>query len=454
MRLNKYLITFIIFLCLSQQAAAAPSTDLAKVFGAIATDANSREVFDFLSGKAPLQLGPERQFSKLEIYFEKPVKIDRIKLETCGEVLADGADLYLNFDEVFRFREGGRRDLDFNFSNGGKEIYVQAIVINFRRSSSVCLKKMSLELAGQPLELKVPKLILTRIETGRSHSQLENLFDSKLQTYLKLKLESGPAFIKLKWQENVSLDQILIWPGNFIDDILFRHFARPKEIEVQCDQDSKVQFSLMDEMLPQSIKLGKSYKCKTIKILFLSSFLGQKYPKEMAISEIRFLDNGQILSPDMSDAEDLKKEKIEGEFAKSNLSQILERQLISVETPKASVLRLHADGSFFLRGFDELAKENENFYIVGEMAPTSIKKNRIKMTLRGIKRSSTLEMDSLTCGRKCFQKNDYSNEKFYFEQDIQVRKGRDGFYRIDTLLPKKLRRIDFTSIRFLLDRSL
>lgn len=452
------MITLLIsFLFQFHTSANAQDLNSAIVLNARATNVTAKELFGFLNSESRLQFNEAQQFSKIEIIFHEKLKMDRVSIETCGENFKDGVDFYLNYDEEFKFFEGGRNLISYDLTQdskgekGPKE--VAALTINFRRNTALCLKSISFYLGTKTFRLSPSELVKVKLNSSKNAKGEQNLFDSKLNSYLRFSASTDPSFLSVKFDQVKELTHLLIWPGNFTNDTLFKKYSRPKKIEVECDHNEKEGFELRDEMVVQKIVLSKVQKCGVLKISVTSSYAGIS-SGETQISEVRMLNDEKVFLPDQSSSEIKLQSLNESRFEDADLGEVLEKQLISVETPRPSMLRVHKDGSFFLRGFDELAKENETFYIIGEMQPMLTKTNRIQLLLTGIKRSSTLEMDSLSCGRKCFQEKDYSNEKFFFEQKIQIRRGKDGFYRIDTLAPKKQRRIDFTSIRFLIDHSL
>jgi hypothetical protein len=420
------------------------------VVAAKVTGATSKQVFDFLKAAAPLRDLPASQFVKLEILFLKPTLIDQIRIETCGEAFQDGIDFYVNFDESFYFLEGGKNFVSFENTKARE---VEALTINFRRNSGLCLKNIVFKQNGQTLSLRAPILIDAKPDLSKKNYQ--SLFDSKLNSYVKIISVDERPVMTFAFKSPLQLDQMMIWPGNFTTDLIFKKYSRLKNFDFQCDRGPLMSLELKDELSPQLIKVTDDEKlsCQKINLRLNSVYQGSAFA-ELALTELRFLKDGQVYLPDISEFEKRDQQKIQTELAGSGLLEMLSRQLISVETKTPFVMRLHPDGTFFLHGVDELAKENTSFYILGDFVPESIKKDRIKLKLRGIKRSSTIEMDSLSCGRKCFSANDFSLEKYYFEQEIQIRKGKDKFYRIDTVAEKKLRRIDFTGVRFLIDHSL
>ncbi len=430
----KFLVGLLVLVSLHAQAQS--------IVAARMTNLTSNEVFRFLSSIQNLEIKSEQQFSKLEFILKNRIKVDRVSIETCGEPFQDGVDLYINYNDEFKFVEGGKKILNFDL----KSKDVEAITFNFRRSVTFCLKKVSLEFDGHNLPITVPQVFSAKTDDF-------NLFDSKLNTFAKAKSLKHPMVVTVKPQNPIVFDQIMLWPGNFTNDIIFKNFERPKELKVGCDQKPQQSFELADVMKIQYVKMSQALSCQNLRLEFISGSEGSEV-KELVVSELRFLNGEQILIPDLSGFENRRKKEIMSEFEKSDLSKVLERQLLSIETPIASMIRLHADGSFFIHGFDELAKENDSFYVIGEMTAKAVQKGRIDLHLKGIKRSNRLEMDSLSCGRRCMSENDFSSEKDFFEEDFLLRRGRDGFYRIDTTTQKKDRRIDFTSVRFLLDHSL
>ncbi len=420
------------------------------VVAAKATGATSKQVFDFLNAAAPLKDLPASQFVKLEILFLKPTLIDQVRIETCGQPFQDGIDFYVNFDESFLFLEGGKNFVSFE-NNQAK--LVEAISINFRRSSALCLKNITFKQNGQTLPLVAPILINARFDSMKKNEA--ELFDSKLNSYIKVVSVAQKPVMTFTFQKPLAMDQMMIWPGNFTTDLIFKKYSRLRNFDFQCDKGPQVNFELNDELSPQILKLSEvdDLNCQKINLRLNSIYPGSTF-SELALTELRFLKNQQVYLPDISEFEKKDQQKNETDLAAAGLLEMLSRQLISVETKTPFVMRLHSDGTFFLHGVDELAKENTSFYILGDFVPSVIKKDRIQLKLRGIKRSSTIEMDSLSCGRKCFSSKDFSLEKYFFEQEIQIRKGKDKFYRIDTVAEKKLRRIDFTGVRFLIDHSL
>lgn len=449
---KKVVFIFILF-NLGFYTEASTSNKEATVVSAHATNATSKAVFEFLNGNSPLLMSADQQFSKLELILQKKVRLTGISIESCGEPFSDGIDFYLNFDENYKFLEGGKKLMFYNFLETNRFLDVAAIVINFKRNAALCLKKITLISADGPLAVKAPRVLSAKVEVAAGLNDYQKLFDSKLSSFAKVPSPEPPTGILVKWNREQEVDQLMLWPGNFTDELQFKKYARPEYVELSCDRKIKENLIVKNQMIPQILKLPTVFKCRTLGLFFKSNYAGAG-TQELAISEIRFLNGDDVFQPDLSQIEQQAQARVRAKFTEANLTAVIEHQLLSVETSRPSMLRLHADASFFLRGFDELANENESFYVLGEMSVIGVRKNRIKLMLRGIKRSSTLEMDSLSCGRKCFQESDFSNEKYFFEQQIQVRKGRDGFYRIDTLSAKKFRRIDFTSVRFLLDHSL
>ncbi len=439
-------LVLLIFMTFLGARAQVDSPVTASVVAARATGVTSQQVFSFLNSESPLVALPDAQFIKLEMLFLKATNFDQIRIESFDKAFQDGIDFYLNFDDNFRFQEGGK---DFVVFDNLKTPEVEAVAINFRRNSGLCLKNIEFKLHGQKLNLKAPILVDTKFDLSKH----KNLFDSKLSSYVKIVSVEQKPIISLSFLKALNLDHIMIWPGNFMTDLIFKKYSRLKNFDFQCDHGTYQSLNLEDQLSPQLLKLSGEMKCQKINLRLNSIYPGSQFP-ELALTELRFLNNDQVYLPDISDFEKKDSLKVQSEFAASEFSDLLTRQLISSETKYTFILRLHADGSFFLHGVDELSKENTSFYILGDFVPVSLEKNRIKLKLHGIKRSSTIEMDSLSCGRKCFSANDFSNEKYFFEQDILIRRGKDRFYRIDTLAEKKSRRFDFTGVRFLIDHSL
>ena len=411
------------------------------------TNFTSREVFEFLNGARSLKTKSEQQFSKLEFIFKTGVKMDRVSVESCNEPFQDGADIYSNYSDEFKFIEGGTKILKFDLPRAN----VEAVTINFRRNVTFCLKKIVIESEGHEIKITAPQIFSAKFTAAPKNAL--NLFDSKLNTYMMATNPKHPLELELKLNEPLTFDQIMLWPGNYTNDIFFKNFGRPKDFSVLCDQHEQESFELNDVINVQRVRLKNLKTCKAVKLKFGSGYEGIEV-KGPAISELRFMNQDQILLPDLSELETENRKSLAKEFEKAGLEKILERQLLSVENSIPSMVRLHADGSFFIHGFDELAKEHESFYILGEMTSKTAQKNRIELRLRGIKKSNRLEMDSLSCGRKCLSGSDFATPDDFFDEDVLIRKGKDGFYRIDTLSTKKIKRIDFTSVRFLLDHTL
>jgi hypothetical protein len=96
-------LSFLVF-CTSASAFAA-GPELATVF---VNTGKTSDVITMLRGSGQWKAEASAQFAKLDLRFSSPIALNKVEVQSCGTSFADGADLYVNFDEQVAFAEGGK----------------------------------------------------------------------------------------------------------------------------------------------------------------------------------------------------------------------------------------------------------------------------------------------------------------------------------------------------------
>jgi hypothetical protein len=131
----------------------------------------------------------------------------------------------------------------------------------------------------------------TSPETDGIPSTLTALADNKQATSW-IEGEEGAGLgshIKTDFTAEKTITSINLWAGCWYNSAYWKHFARPKQVQVEFSDGTTQDFNLTDSFTPQSLVLSAPKKTTSIKIKIKAVYTGDVY-QDTAISEVQILD--------------------------------------------------------------------------------------------------------------------------------------------------------------------
>ncbi|MDX1960190.1 MAG: discoidin domain-containing protein [Leptospiraceae bacterium] len=442
-----------------------------------ATSMDSGLAFDVLNEK---EWRPEvnAEYVKFHIYADEPIKLSKVKIQSCSGSFNDSIELFVNFDEIIKVLKNEGSSASETFP---EPITARSLTFNFQKNSNLCISKIQIfDEKDKELKWKTPNIVegkVTASEKGGAESSygVMNLFDSRYEYAYASKTTSAGVYLQFNFEKEERIEALKIWNGYQRSDVHCIENGRIKKLTLEGDGYNE-EVTLSDEMGPQEIKLPKAFKGKDLKVTVKEAFPGKKFPG-IVISELRFHDgkNWFLLNP-FPRIKEIASNNLT-KFKEAGISSILNKNLVGYDHTGNTILseeeqldkidsqnrrssdwtlRLRSDGSMFIEGttsrdsVTDLAMEvkNNHFFGLGnyEILSSSEGKSHIKIFgfLRTIKTTELQDFhgDCNGCGRDCNKvyTPDPNKVEKIFSEELELYEN-NGKYYIKNY--KKTKNLDF-----------
>jgi hypothetical protein len=413
---------------------------------------------------------PKARFVKLHMYFDEPIMVKGLDIDSCGTKLKPDLSIFFNFDQWLLRLEpkltGEIPQAHYPKERGGKLVFdefenaveVRSLTINFEANSGFKICGINLkDPQGQTYQIKTPRLVggsvtASSILEPRSAYDPIYLFDSRFEYGWASNQKAKDVSLSFGFDQPQRIESIRIWNGYQRSVTHCYSNSRVKTIKLSGDGGYSAVISVRDILGSQLIKLPKPFEGKQLKFEVVDAFLGKTY-KDLVISEIRFHDGKGWFMLDPT--RELKNGIVfnRQQFVKAGVAGFLndsyraERSNEGVpptssqdpgpETPGSYVsttLRLRADGSFYMSGYFDNAEDGTakyfslgNYEIKEASATTGL-----KLRLFGLYYETPEYGDCNGCGRDCNQASTEEgvSEQKIFQEIFTLKPTRNGRYEL------------------------
>lgn len=401
------------------------------------------------------------KYVKLHLYFDEPMMVDHIEIDTCGKNLNTNLkpflSLFVNFDQwILQNKtengEGGMPGANWAEVSDGKitlpvteydpPVEVRSLTFNFEGNQDIPVCDIKIfDAEKKPYQIKVPQVIQgsasasSTLEPSDAYDVVY-LFDSRFEYGWASNKKAKDVDLQFAFKDKQRIEKIRIWNGYQRSPVHCYSNSRAKKIRIEGDGGYKATIEVKDELGSQTISLPKSFEGKNLKFIIEDSFKGKTY-EDLVISELRFF-NGKdwfLLDPSKKLAE--VREKNRAAYSKAKVEPLLHDSYSSVvneKDPFYSTMRLRPDGGFYFSGSYPDKKEEEAtnaFFSLGsyEVKETDPKKGML-VRLFGLFYETKEYGDCNGCGRDCNSKTP-KNQKI-FQEEVWIRPGDKGKFVLET----------------------
>lgn len=413
--------------------------------------------------ESPLQLirtgkwkaAAEARYVKLHVYLDEPVPMSAVELDACTKPPEHGFSLWVNFEETSfhtnEAEEEGRlvpepERIGFEgttfFARGfqpGTE--ARSLTFNFESWQGVSLCGLRVyDPEGKPYHLVAPATVGGTAIASSTLAPLAaydvmNLFDSRFEYAWASAGEPKNVDLVFRFDAPQTIDRLRIWNGYQRSGTHCIANSRAKGIEVTGEGGYSASLRVADELGSQVIALPKPFTGRELRLRIADSYLGKAY-KDLVISELRFGGGGAWFMldslPMLRDAAAENRASFDSAGLPSNL---VLNQSYSTGFESSNVLRLRADGSFYLSGQAEIRDEMRAYFALGNFEVALPKPpDGIRLRLFGLYYETEAYGDCNGCGRDCNRKTDAKLGRI-FEEYVTVkataRSEKDVVLRVD-----------------------
>ncbi len=409
---------------------------------------------------------PKAKYVKLHLYFDEPIKVQKLEIDSCGTTLDKNLSIFINFDQWAlrndplvpvktsgaiapkqkgdryiidnlpdEVRDSNRSEYDEVPENEGpaEKVEVRSITINFERSQGFKICGIHLkDPLGQTYNIKTPALVKGTVKASSTLDPQTAydpiyLFDSRFEYGWASNKKAKDVDLTFNFDEPRRIEKIRIWNGYQRSVNHCQANSRAKAIRVTGDGGYSEVITIRDVLGAQEVALPKPFTGKQLKFEIIESFIGKSYP-DLVISELRFYDGQQwfMLDPTRKLQENMVANRTQ--FSLGSVSALLgesytgNRQYLTVDdkeiastkglsddesmgvrdTNDNSVLRLRADGSFYISGYRSAEGSGVDYFALGNYEVKSADpKKGIRLRLFGLYYTSRIYADCNGCGRDC-----------------------------------------------------
>ena len=413
-------------------AAYAKDANLSMIY----TNALSQELpFAIYSGKswAP---DPKARFVKLHFYFDEPVPIKGIEIDSCDIPLDPKLSVFFNFDQwilsITPELEGRIPSALYPKKRGNKLVLgefdsvveVRSLTFNFENNTGFKICDIKLfDQAMQPYNIRVPKIVKGSISADSvlkpvSAYSPDYLFDSRFEYAWASDKKAKDVNLMLKFDKPQRVEKIRLWNGYQRSVTHCFANSRAKTLHLTGDKGYSAKVTVKDVLGSQVVTLPKPYSGKNLRIHIGEAYQGKNY-RDLVISEMRLHDGKGWFMVDPTRALKAGIEANRKRFTKAKLGYLLndsyyaEEELNKEPYWLSARLRLRADGSFYLSGW---VGEAVKYFSLGNYEIKSHHPQKgMKLRLFGLYYESEEYGDCNGCGRDCNSSNANSGQKIFQE---------------------------------------
>ena len=398
---------------------------------------------------------PKARFVKLHLYFDDPIMVQGLALDTCGTKVDKNISIFFNFDQwllrldpelsgqvprgMYMKRAGKLLVFD-GFDQG---VEVRSLTFNFEGNSGfrVCGIQLK-DPQGQTYKVKTPRLVGGTVQASstlepRTAYDPIYLFDSRFEYGWASNQQAKDVNLKFSFDQPRRIEKLRIWNGYQRSVTHCVANSRARKIRVTGDGGYETEITVADILGSQVIALPKPFEGKELKFEIVDSFLGKTY-KDLVISEIRFFDGNEwfLLDPTQPLKDSIAANR--SQFAKAKVAALLNDSYSAQQEIKqepyfiSSSLRLRSDGSFYMSGYIGEAGGSQYFALGNYEIQGVSEANGLKLRLFGLYYETVVYGDCNGCGRDC-NKNTVPEggaEQKIFQEVLTIKPAKDGKYEV------------------------
>ncbi len=438
-------------------SAALTSNALAKDAGLSMayTNALGEELPFAIFSKHSWSPAPTARYVKLHLYFDDPIKVNGLEIDSCGTEIDPNLSVFFNFDQwvmhIDPSLSGEAPDFlrpkkkgDLLVLEGFDEaVEVRSLTFNFERSTGFRICGIHLkDPQGETYAIKTPALAGGTVEASSTldpHTAYDPvfLFDSRFEYGWASNKQAKNVSLVFNFDQPRRVEKIRIWNGYQRSVNHCQANSRAKIIHVTGDNGYSGDIAVRDILGAQVVALPKPFTGKQLTFEITDSFRGNAYP-DLVISELRFFDGDGwfMLDPTRKLQDAIAANR--ALFAQANADGLLNESyagqfeyrdgLGSAHTyAPGATLRLRADGSFYMASAP--GADLPNYFALGnyEIKQADAKQG-VRLRLFGLYYESEMYGDCNGCGRDCnknMSTEDGSLQKI-FQEFVTIKPGQGG----------------------------
>ncbi len=406
------------------------------------------------------------RFVKLHMYFDEPIMVKGLSIDTCGAAIKPELSIFFNFDQwllrTTPMLDGEvpkaivpKREGDLLVIKGfDKALELRSLTINFEHNSNFRICGINLKNPqGETYNIKTPELVkgsVTASSTLAPASAYDAiyLFDSRFEYGWASNKEAKNVDLSFSFDEPKRIEKIRMWNGYQRSVMHCISNSRVKNLRITGDGGYDEQVTVKDTLGSQVILLPKPFEGRNLKFTVVDSFRGKSYP-DLVISELRFHDGKRwfMLDPSARLKENIEENR--AQFAKAGLRELLNDSYKTQDDANAAQdanqeqgedahtqasLRLRADGSFYFSS--NVDGPETSYFALGNYEVKQADKSKgLKLRLFGLFYQSREYGDCNGCGRDC-NKLDQPDDKGMievqriFQEVVTLKPGKDGTFEL------------------------
>ena len=451
------LIALIALLSFAPANARAADASLSMVY----TNALGDELPFAIFSKHSWSPDAKARFVKLHMYFDEPIMVKGLSIDTCGAAIKPELSIFFNFDQwllrttpmldgevpqaMVPKREGNLLVL----KNFDKALELRSLTINFEHNSNFHICGINLKSPlGETYNIKTPELVkgsVTASSTLAPASAYDAiyLFDSRFEYGWASNKEAKNVDLAFSFDEPKRIEKIRMWNGYQRSVMHCISNSRVKNLRITGDGGYDEQVTVKDTLGSQVILLPKPFEGRNLKFTVVDSFRGKSYP-DLVISELRFHDGHGwfMLDPSVRLKENIAANR--ASFAQAqvgallndsyktqddaNAAQDANQEQGDVDGDTQASLRLRADGSFY---FSSDVADSSYFALGNYEVKQADKSKGIKLRLFGLFYQNREYGDCNGCGRDCNKLGQPDDKGMVetqriFQEVVTLKPGKDG----------------------------
>jgi len=453
--------------------------------GASAKDASISMMYsNATDGALPFELvrsgswsaSSDARFVKLHLYFDEPVEISAVEIDACEKPPFPQFSVWLNFDEA-RLAGTDTDEQSYAARVGleGRTFYARAfpagtearsLTWNFERWRGVKLCALRvLDEAGKPYTLRVPELAPGAVQASSTLApaaayEVLHLFDSRYEYAWASAGQSTGVQLRFRFDAARSVTRLRIWNGYQRSGTHCLANARPRRLQLSGDGGYSAVVEVADRLGSQVLELPQPFNGRELAIDVADAYPGRDY-KDLVISELRFGNADGWFTLDPSPMLQAAARANRAQLARAGLERMLgegfEEWSEGNTTSYESVLRLRADGSFYLSGIgqtepgekptDDEADTARRYFTLGNYEVKESDAKGLRLRVFGLYYETDAYGDCNGCGRDCNRAYDTARGRI-FEEYVRIRVTRPGDPELRVVLENESggRKLPFRSI--------
>ncbi len=333
---------------------------------------------------------PSTRYARLDILFDEPIEISVVNIEFKNK-MKNYVMIYLNdLDNTYYQKPSDNKiSLDLQISKT-----VNSVKFNFGKNDIIKVKNITIyDKNKKPYNIKTPRIVNGNVKVTSTLSperfyNIYKIFDSKLEDGWSSDKRRTGDIIEFSFEKPQIIKGFKIWNGYQRSEVHYNSNSRIKTLKIEGDNNYNEIVTLVDKIGEQMVSLPKPFNGTNLKMTVIDSYPGTVY-KDLVISELRFFDGDRyfFINPIKFLKENIEYNK--KEFAKANLSYILDEEIGSYSGSEeygegsSFSFRFKSDGSIYLQGEEWKENNSKRFFAIGNYEIIKADKDGMEFRLFG-----------------------------------------------------------------------